>query len=577
MNNPELSAEWRAKPNTAEFLIKTVNHQILQSSNINNAQTTASSQGVTGAQNTHKRWIRAAKMLQNGDVFLYAWDVRTAETLIHWKEDWIRCLGKDARVQLPTYGMVVSDIPADANMDNQGAMKEQFWRENDYLPVHGDITRIRWLGKKKEGRNTNAMVVEFEDIRVANGLLMTGTVTWNGQPKKTQRYSRDCIITQCFNCHHYGHLSKKCNAKEVCGYCNSKEHKTKEHPNPKDRTKYKCALCGGKHAAWSAACTKRKAVLEKIAKGKKELLENPFFPEELDITPGVSECSTRVNSESGSNHRQHRQETEEVIEVDMGDVDELATDGPQSSQASEVMHNIPPAPEAGNRPGPQKGLGTGINSSIFRSTPGLNSSEFNFDLHPQTPGSRAFADRLQGSSPLPQSASTAMPPPRRFKDIGRKRKLLLSSANTTLIGTPRTPLGIIDSNRRTTTIALSTGATKTVFASDSEHTDNEATQGYPKRVRSEEMDIDAIYVPPPSSPPAFEEQDVLQPCKTITVYMDREEETAAESAAESAANGGSELSRGSSKTKSSGSSSSSSGAERVTTRQKRNTKSTSHE
>jgi hypothetical protein len=202
MNDPAISAEIRQRPDTSEYILRTVNQQISQLGNINNgAQTTANMQGPQGSRTNPGKWVRAAKMLGSGDIFLYAWDARTAESLILWKADWIGCLGQNARVQMPTYGVIVSDVTiTDTQMDNQDSMIGRFWEENDYLPQQGDITRIRWLGKQKVDKQTNAMVVEFEDPRVANGLLMTGTATWAGQPKKTQRYNRECIITQCFKC-----------------------------------------------------------------------------------------------------------------------------------------------------------------------------------------------------------------------------------------------------------------------------------------------------------------------------------------------------------------------------------------
>jgi hypothetical protein len=88
MNNPATSTEIRQKPNTSEYILRTVNHQISQSENINKSpQTTAT-----------RKWIRAAKMLESGDIFLYAWDGNTAKTLVLWKADWIGCLGENARV-----------------------------------------------------------------------------------------------------------------------------------------------------------------------------------------------------------------------------------------------------------------------------------------------------------------------------------------------------------------------------------------------------------------------------------------------------------------------------------------------
>jgi hypothetical protein len=127
----------------------------------------------------------------------------------------------------------------------------------------------------------------------------------------------------------------------------------------------------------------------------------------------------------------------------------------------------------------------------------------------------------------------------------------MSSANTTLIGTPRTPLDIISSNRRITTVTLNTGGTKTIFGSDSEHTDAEMTQGEPKRICTTELDL-------------------LQPCETV---IDQGGEV--ESAAESAANGGSEMSRATTETKSSGSSAS--GPEERPAKPQRSTNKTSYE
>jgi hypothetical protein len=317
MNNPAISTEIRQKPNTSEHILKTVNHQISQSENINkDLHTTVDTQGPRGSQNAAaKKWIRAAKMLGSGDIFLYAWDVSTAESIIQWKADWIGCLGENARVQMPAYGVILSDITVtDTQMENQAGMISRFWEENDYLPLRGEITRMRWLGKQKEGKQTNAMVVEFEDSKVANGLLMTGTATWGGQPKKTQRYNRECIVMQCFKCHQYKHLSKACKAREVCGYCSSKEHNTKNHPDPKNKDAMKCALCGGKHTAWSGACPRRKAILMKISEAKKELLMHPYFPEKFIITPGLSSRATKETSDNG---RQPRQDAEETIEVGM--------------------------------------------------------------------------------------------------------------------------------------------------------------------------------------------------------------------------------------------------------------------
>ena len=105
---------------------------------------------------------------------VYAWDTKTAERLILRKADWIGCLGQNVRVLMPIYGVIISDIKVtDTQMANQDGVITRFWEENSNVPQRGDITRIRWLRKEKLDKLTNAMVVEFEDPRVASGLLQS--------------------------------------------------------------------------------------------------------------------------------------------------------------------------------------------------------------------------------------------------------------------------------------------------------------------------------------------------------------------------------------------------------------------
>ena len=79
-------------------------------------------------------------------------------------------------------------------MENQAGMISRFWKENDYLPLRGEITRMRWLGKQKEGKQTNAMVIEFEDSKVANGLLMTVTATWGASQRKLSGTTESVLL-----------------------------------------------------------------------------------------------------------------------------------------------------------------------------------------------------------------------------------------------------------------------------------------------------------------------------------------------------------------------------------------------
>jgi hypothetical protein len=192
MNNPAISTKIRQKPNTSDHILKTVNNQISQSENINrNPHTAANTQEPRGSQNAAaKKWIRAAKMLGSGDIFLYAWDVSTAESIIQWKADWIRCLGEKARVQMPAYGVILSDITVtDTQMENQAGMISRFWEENDYLPLRGEITRMRWLGKQKEGKASQRRPSGTTENALLHNALNAININISRKPVRRGRYA----------------------------------------------------------------------------------------------------------------------------------------------------------------------------------------------------------------------------------------------------------------------------------------------------------------------------------------------------------------------------------------------------
>ena len=282
-----VSKSLQQKPKPAQHIIDTVNASIAQIDGNNK-----------GAQATAK-WVRAARILKSGDVVLHAVDAPTAERLLFSSEKWQSCLGEKARVLTTTYGVVVSNIPTkDVDMANQQAITDKIRDENQHLIGQTDIDRVYWLGRPKPGKTDNAIVVEFKSAAAANSCLAE-RLAWDGNPKKTERYLKDCQICQCFKCHSYGHTARSCTTPEKCGYCSAQDHTTKLHPNPKDSTTHKCPLCRKNHPAWSLQCEHRKSAVVRITEAKKYLKANPWFPETPIITPGVSQRGSRQSSDNG--------------------------------------------------------------------------------------------------------------------------------------------------------------------------------------------------------------------------------------------------------------------------------------
>src|ERR1700712_604739 len=244
----------------------------------------------------NNRFITSADITQNGDMLLYAAEPQLAERVKHAHGQWEKAFGDEARVQFPMYEIVISSVPTNTNLSQQEQVIKEIQTENSHICTAADIGFVRWLTKPKKDKMVEGLVVAFKDPREANAFIEAERVVFDGRPKKVQRYSRDCQITQCFRCHAYGHKASMCTQQEKCGYCSSKEHATNDHPDRHSKsTKLKCPCCGEKHAAWSKDCKHRKSAVKNVVDAKQSLLENPLFPVDVTFTPTPSQSGS-VNS-----------------------------------------------------------------------------------------------------------------------------------------------------------------------------------------------------------------------------------------------------------------------------------------
>ncbi|KAG9511473.1 hypothetical protein KCV07_g10146, partial [Aureobasidium melanogenum] len=245
-------------------------------------------QGPTGSHT-----IEMATVQVSGDYLLLAKDAATAERLIKNGPKWVTCLGGNAEVITPTYGVMVTNIPVSTfNPQEQQQMKQMLVGEN-YQLLHGyEINHLDWLLKPKPGQATGTMVISFLSKAGANAALAAEILAWEGGIKRTVRYSRACRVLQCFKCYEYGHTTRNCRNTEVCGHC-AQEHLTKDCPTPNGAKK--CTLCKGNHPAWAQSCNYRKKEMERVELEKEKVRLQPYFPEDPAISPGPSERGSVVS------------------------------------------------------------------------------------------------------------------------------------------------------------------------------------------------------------------------------------------------------------------------------------------
>ena len=114
------------------------------------------------------------------------------------------------------------------------------------------VKSMQWIfatGDNGQQRITDNMLIEFEDTIPPDQVYIAII------PYKVRTYIKE--PTQCYNCQHFGHVTKHCHAKQPrCVFCGERGHRKRDR---KCRlTRPRCCNCGGSHQAYSKICPEYK-------------------------------------------------------------------------------------------------------------------------------------------------------------------------------------------------------------------------------------------------------------------------------------------------------------------------------
>ena len=179
------------------------------------------------------------------------------------------------------------------------------------------VKSMQWIIATEDNsqkRVTENMLIEFNDA-IAPEQILIGTIPYRVKP-----YIKE--PTQCFNCQHFGHVTKYCHSQCRCVFCGERGHRKKEKKCK--LTSPKCCNCGGRHQAYSKQCpTYQRERIALIIKAKnnttifnaRELADKQKFPQlsrqQRDSTSSVTTWQRRDSNNLGTqrtNRNYHRRE-----------------------------------------------------------------------------------------------------------------------------------------------------------------------------------------------------------------------------------------------------------------------------
>ncbi|KAJ5660664.1 uncharacterized protein N7484_000036 [Penicillium longicatenatum] len=205
----------------------------------------------------------AARVLPSGDVSMLVNSAAGAE-LLRRHTDWVSLFGRVARIQSPSWGVVVHGLPIRSfklTPESRAGLVSEIQRQNALnWGGKAEIMHLDWLTRPRENQREASVVMEFDNPAVANQAIDQG-LYWNSEVHSVVFFCRDGRVKLCRKCQKPGHVQYHCpNRSFVCGHC-ADEHPTWECPSASGSLiRIKCANCSGSHRPTSLDCpVKREA------------------------------------------------------------------------------------------------------------------------------------------------------------------------------------------------------------------------------------------------------------------------------------------------------------------------------
>ena len=128
------------------------------------------------------------------------------------------------------------------------------------------------MQSKRDGRKLQMFQLELSDSAEAEALISSNlTCPQTGIIFKVEEYRAPISVQQCYNCQHFGHSAKNCQAKTKCVIC-GEGHSHKGCPN-REKKQPKCANCKGPHVANYKGCPayKKQVFRQRVVDNQKKL------------------------------------------------------------------------------------------------------------------------------------------------------------------------------------------------------------------------------------------------------------------------------------------------------------------
>jgi vacuolar-type H+-ATPase subunit I/STV1 len=207
--------------------------------------------------------IREIIRLNNDDLKIQTKSEKIKNSL-QKKSQIIRRIIESITIRIRIYAIRVNEVKVEhIDTNNQFDVIKYLQKINASLHSNLIIKKMSWssriINDKKRYFTLHMKIIIVEMI---NRMLFEDLMKIF-EIKKCERFIKNCILRQCFNCQKYEHIEKHCRIVVVCEKCVMKHHISECDSSIIEKYKM-CEACENReHIAWSSKCRMRRKKKQK--------------------------------------------------------------------------------------------------------------------------------------------------------------------------------------------------------------------------------------------------------------------------------------------------------------------------
>ncbi len=207
--------------------------------------------------------IRRITRLNNDDLRIQT-KFEKIKNFLQKKSEIIRRIIESVTIRIRIYAIRINEVKVEhIDTNNQFDVIKYLQNVNASFHLNLIIKKMSWSFRViRDKKRYFTLHMKIIIVKMINRMLFENLMKIF-EIKKCERFIKNCILRQCFNCQKFEHIKKHCRIVVVCEKCVMKHHISECDSSITEKYKM-CEACENReHIAWSSKCRMRRKKKQK--------------------------------------------------------------------------------------------------------------------------------------------------------------------------------------------------------------------------------------------------------------------------------------------------------------------------